>query len=137
MSKELVTRAELQETLQKLEKRLEAQRTAFENRLEAQVKKFMTEVNGHIVRIAEEGHEGRRNLIDSNQAIVTELKRTQERTDRAEEGASRHRESTAARLLAMEDGFRNLNISVVEAITDLGKQINAVKGAVDTLACRQ
>jgi hypothetical protein len=117
-----VTRKELEDALnverearEALEKRNASERSAFETRLTAQVKQFMAEMNGHIVRISNETHKGRNDLLDSNSMMVSEYKRVQERMDRGEEASNRHRESTAARLKAMEDG----SYAVAEALQKL------------------
>jgi hypothetical protein len=124
---DFVTRADLRADLLRLEERLGKERAAFEMRLEAQVKAWMTEVGGHIVRVSEEANSGRRDLIESNQEIVGGLKRTEARMDRAEEGAGRHRESTAARLKAIEAS----SDAVVAAIKEFGKQLQDVRRAVE------
>lgn len=126
-----VTRAELQETLKRLEERIEAQRAAFETRLGAQVKRFVSEVSGHIVRISEEALQGRSVLTESNQALVVEFRRAGDRADEAAAASNRHRESTAARLATLEEAFGELSKSVIVA---LEKQLGEVKRMVQTHA---
>lgn len=124
MSQDFVTRDELH----RFEERLAAERTAFETRMQAEWKRFMGEVNGHIVRISEAAQNGRHDLIDSNQKMVEEFHRLQARIDRGEEGASRHRDSTAARLASMEEVVKLVGTTLKEfgeLLEDLKRVVQA------------
>ena len=115
--------------LRRLEERLAAERIAFETRMDEQMKRFTSEINGHIVRISEAAQNGRSDLIESNQRMVEEFHRLQSRIDRAEEGGGRHRESTAARLVAMEEAskdMRELARSSLELLRLIGNQIQSL-----------
>jgi len=97
----------------------------------------MGEVNGHIVRISEDAQSGRHDLIESNQAMVMQFHKLEARIDRAEEGANRHRESTAARIGGMEESFkdvREISRTVVATLKELGEQVEDLKRAVQAQA---
>ena len=126
MSQEYVTHADLDKAIQELEGRLSER----SKRLEDQVSSFMAEMRASFGRNLEEARDGRGLLIDSNDRMITAFKRTEERADRAEDGANRHRESTARAIKSIDDGFKALSHEVVVAVKDLGKQIQEIKEAV-------
>lgn len=130
MSQDMVTRDELARSLQELETRIEGRRQAFEQRLEAQVGKFMGEVNGHIVRITQEAHNGRRELIESNQALVVAWNRAGDRADQAAAAENRHRESTARRLASLEDALDTLKKGFAELRDDMLESMRLIRNEI-------
>jgi hypothetical protein len=119
VSQDFVTRDELK----MLEERIEAQRVAFETRVEAQWKRFMGEVNGHVVRISEDAQSGRSDLIESNQAVVRELQSLRVHVDaivsqgtRDRDAYNRNAQGVASRIGTLEASVEKLTVTV-QALT--------------------
>jgi len=101
-------------------KSLEARQAASEKRQET----FMDEVRGHLSRISEDSREGRGDLIESNQAVVSELHSLRVHVDaivsqgtRDRDAYNRNAQGVASRIGTMEESVKTLN-GTVQALTN-------------------